>query len=153
MAGLVKAVGEGVDPVSVGRPGARPRGGARMAEEVAVDAAAADAIPDAMPFDEAAALHHDLRHRYHALKDRAHLKAGETLLVLGAAGGVGLAAVELGKAMGARSSPPPPPRRRSSCARHGADGGVVYGRAIRQRRPAALAELFKDADRPATART
>ena len=74
-----------------------------MAEKLAVDAAARCLpIPDAMPFDEAAALILTYGTAFHALKDRARLKGGETVLVLGAAGGVGLAAIELGKRMGAR---------------------------------------------------
>lgn len=73
-----------------------------MAEEVLLPANCLWHIPDAMPHDIAAAFILTYGTSWHALKDRAHLKAGETLLVLGAAGGVGLAAVELGKAMGAR---------------------------------------------------
>jgi NADPH2:quinone reductase len=59
-------------------------------------------IPDAMPFDEASAFILTYGTSYYALKDRGVLKAGETVLILGAAGGVGVAAIELGKAMGAR---------------------------------------------------
>ena len=73
-----------------------------MAEKVAVDQRRVMPIPDAMPFDEAAALLMTYGTTIYALKDRGALKAGETLLVLGAAGGVGSAAVELGKALGAR---------------------------------------------------
>ncbi len=72
------------------------------AEEVAIDASAVVAIPDEMNFTTAAAFLLAYGTSYHALKQRASLQAGETLLVLGAAGGVGLAAVELGKVMGAR---------------------------------------------------
>jgi NADPH2:quinone reductase len=102
IAGIVEAVGEGVDKV---RPGDRVlmgpvRGG--MAEKAVGPAANCWKIPDAMPFDEAAALLFTYGTSQHALQDRALLRPGETLLVLGAAGGVGLAAVELGKAMGAR---------------------------------------------------
>jgi NADPH2:quinone reductase len=72
-----------------------------MAEEVAVDAKRMIRLPDGMPFDEAAAFLMTYGTSHYALKDRGQLKKGEKLLVLGAAGGVGLAAVELGRAMGA----------------------------------------------------
>jgi NADPH2:quinone reductase len=72
-----------------------------MAEEVAVDARRMIKLPDGMPFDEAAAFLMTYGTSHYALKDRAQLRKGEKLLVLGAAGGVGLAAVELGRAMGA----------------------------------------------------
>src|ERR1700678_3949898 len=102
IAGVVEAVGEGVEKV---RPGDRvlmspvPGG---MAQKVVGPAANCWKIPDVMPFDEAAALLLTYGTSQHALQDRAQLRPAETLLVLGAAGGVGLAAVELGKAMGAR---------------------------------------------------
>jgi NADPH2:quinone reductase len=72
-----------------------------MAEEVAVDQKRMNKLPDGMPFDEAAAFLMTYGTSHYALKDRAYLKPGEKLLVLGAAGGVGMAAVELGRAMGA----------------------------------------------------
>jgi NADPH2:quinone reductase len=84
-------------------------------------------IPDAMPFDEAAALLMTYGTSQHALKDRAALRSGETLLVLGAAGGVGLAAVELGKAMGARVIAAASSVEKLGLARdRGADEGVQY---------------------------
>jgi NADPH2:quinone reductase len=83
----------------------------------------------------------------HALKDRARLKAGETLLVLGAAGGVGLSAVELGKAMGARVIAAASSQAKVDLARkHGADAGVVYPPGPFDKASArALADLFKSA--------
>jgi NADPH2:quinone reductase len=102
VAGVVKAVGAGVADV---RPGDRVlamTGIGGFAEEVRAGAAAAVKIPDAMPFDEAAALLMTYGTSHYALVDRAKLRAGETLLVLGAAGGVGLSAVEIGKVLGAR---------------------------------------------------
>ena len=102
LAGVVDAVGAGVENVQVGdRVLLCPaRGG--MAQKAVGSAANCWKIPDAMPFDEAAALLMTYGTSQHALKDRAQLRSGETLLVLGAGGGVGLAAVELGKAIGAR---------------------------------------------------
>ena len=83
----------------------------------------------------------------HALKDRARLKQGETLLVLGAAGGVGLSAVELGKAMGARVVAAASSEEKVALARkHGADAGVVYPPGPFDKAGArALADLFKSA--------
>ncbi|MFZ0268439.1 alcohol dehydrogenase catalytic domain-containing protein, partial [Caulobacter sp.] len=102
VSGVVTAVGEGVTSLKVGQRVLASTGHGGMAEQVALDAVRCTPIPDDMPFDEAAAFILTYGTSYYALKDRGHLKAGETLLVLGAAGGVGLAAVELGKAMGAR---------------------------------------------------
>ena len=82
-----------------------------------------------MPFDEASALILTYGTSYYALKNRADLSPGETLLVLGAAGGVGLAAVELGKAMGARVIAAASSDEKVAFAKeHGADDGVVYPR-------------------------
>jgi NADPH2:quinone reductase len=84
-------------------------------------------IPDAMPFEEAAAFVMTYGTSYYALKDRAALKPGETLLVLGAAGGVGSAAVELGKAVGARVIAAASSQEKVAAAKSwGADEGVVY---------------------------
>lgn len=102
LSGVVKAVGEGVTAPRVGdRVSASLPFGA-MAEVVAVAANRCSVIPDAMPFDQAAALQVTYGTVYYALCGRAEIRAGETLLVLGAGGGIGLAAVELGKALGAR---------------------------------------------------
>ena len=104
-------------------------------------------IPDAMPFDEAAALLMTYGTSQHALKDRAQLRSGETLLVLGAAGGVGLAAVELGKAMGARVVAAASSAEKLALAReHGADEGVQYPLGALDKSAArALTDRFKAA--------
>jgi NADPH2:quinone reductase len=127
VAGVVDAVGEGVTRVRAGdRVMMSPaRGG--MAEKTVGLASNCWKIPDAMPFDEAAALLMTYGTSQHALKDRAQLQSGETLLVLGAAGGVGLAAVELGKTMGARVVAAASSAEKLALARdHGADEGVQY---------------------------
>jgi NADPH2:quinone reductase len=127
VAGVIDAVGEGVAHVRVGdRVMLSPaRGG--MAQKAVGLAGNCWKIPDAMPFDEAAALLMTYGTSQHALKDRAQLKSGETLLVLGAAGGVGLAAVELGKATGARVVAAASTAEKLALARdHGADEGVQY---------------------------
>ena len=102
IAGVVKEVGEGVKHVKPGDEvfGFVLNGG--FAEEVIVPAAACFLKPPAMDFPVAASFMMAYGTSYHALKDRAKLQQGETLLVLGASGGVGLAAVELGKLMGAK---------------------------------------------------
>jgi NADPH2:quinone reductase len=98
-----------------------------MAEKAIADAKDCWKIPDQMPFDEAAALLMTYGTSQHALKDRARLRSGETLLVLGAAGGVGLAAVELGKAAGARVVAAASSAEKLALAQeHGADAGVQY---------------------------
>lgn len=101
VAGIVKEVGEGVKHLKVGDRVIALCGWGGFAEEVAVDARKCAPMHPKMDFATAACLLYNYGTSYHALKDRANLKAGETLLVLGAAGGVGLAAVELGKLMGA----------------------------------------------------
>lgn len=101
-AGHVKALGSGVTGFRVGDAVAGMSTWGSFAEEVAVDAGRCTKIPADLDLTLAAAFGLTYGTSYHALKDRAALAAGETLLVLGAAGGVGLAAVELGKMMGAR---------------------------------------------------
>ncbi|HYG27188.1 MAG TPA: zinc-binding dehydrogenase, partial [Caulobacteraceae bacterium] len=84
-------------------------------------------IPDGMDFETAAALVMTYGTSYYALKDRAQLKAGESLLVLGAAGGVGVAAVELGKAMGAHVIAAASTNDKVQFALEaGADNGLIY---------------------------
>lgn len=101
ISGVVKSVGDGVSQLAVGDKVFGSVGSGGMAEEIATPAVRMTKMPDGMPFDEAAAFLMTYGTSHHALKDRANIKPGEKLLVLGAAGGVGLAAVELGRAMGA----------------------------------------------------
>jgi NADPH2:quinone reductase len=127
MSGLVKEVGEGVKGYQPGdRVIAFTTYGA-FAEEVKVDSSRLVPIPDGMDFNSAAAFLLTYGTSDHALRDRAALKAGETLLVLGAAGGVGLAAIEIAKAMGAKviacaSSAD----KLEVCKQHGADACINY---------------------------
>ena len=129
MSGVVKAVGEGVTHLQVGQRVIGSCGWGGMREEMALEAGRCIPIPDSVPFDEAAAFVMTYGTSYYALKDRADPKPGEKLLVLGAAGGVGIAAVELGKAMGleviaACSSQ----EKVDFCLSKGADKGLVYDR-------------------------
>ena len=101
LSGIVAEVGAGVAHVKVGdRVIAFVAQGA-FAEQAVAAAAAVMPMPPGMDFDIAAAITLTYGTSHHAVVDRAQLKAGETMLVLGAAGGVGLAAIEIGKAVGA----------------------------------------------------
>ena len=102
IAGVVSEVGPGVEAPGVGDRVVVPTGWGGMAERVAVPAAAAVPLPDELDIVAAAGFLYAYGTSHYALKERAHLAPGETLLVLGASGGVGLAAVELGVRMGAR---------------------------------------------------
>jgi len=102
LAGVVLALGEGATGVQVGQRVLASCVCGAFAEQVLVDARHILPMPDDLGFDVAAAFMLAYGTSYHALKGRAQLKAGETLLVLGASGGVGLAAVQIGKALGAR---------------------------------------------------
>lgn len=101
-AGVVAEVGEKVSHLKPGDRVMALTGWGSFAEQVAVPAYNVLPMPDAMDYATAAAFSMTYGTSMHALKQRANLQAGETLLVLGASGGVGLAAVEIGKAMGAR---------------------------------------------------
>jgi NADPH:quinone reductase len=102
VAGIVKAVGEGVRHLKVGDRVFALAGWGGYAEEVLLDAKRCFPTLPNMDFVTAASVMYNYGTSYHALKDRAQLQKGETLLVLGAGGGVGLAAVELGRIMGAK---------------------------------------------------
>ncbi|MCU0470563.1 MAG: NADPH:quinone oxidoreductase family protein [Arcicella sp.] len=102
VSGIIKEVGERVSHLKVGDKVFSLTGFGGFAEEVVADAKTTLRMPEGMDFITASSVMYTYGTSYHALKNRAVLQAGETLLVLGAAGGVGLAAVELGKIMGAR---------------------------------------------------
>ena len=102
LSGEILELGEGVTGLSVGDRVIAGGGHGGLAEEVVVSATGLRSVPTGMSMSQAAAWSTTYGTSYHALKQRGALQPGETLLVLGAGGGVGLAAVELGKAMGAR---------------------------------------------------
>src|SRR5512134_3072591 len=102
LAGVVVEVGTDVRGFQPGDRVIAIAGWGGFAEECAVDAGRVTPLPGGMDFETGAAFLFTYETSLHALRDRGCLEAGETLLVLGAAGGVGLAAVEIGKAMGAR---------------------------------------------------
>lgn len=127
LAGTIAAIGAGVAGFAVGQRVLASTGWGGLAEQVAVPAQRCIPIPDAMPFDEAAAFLMTYGTSHYALKNRAGLAQGETLLVLGAAGGVGIAAVELGKAMGARVIAAVSSQDKLNFAKScGADDGIIY---------------------------
>lgn len=127
LAGVVKAVGEGIRHVQVGQPVLAFTGWGGFAEEVLADSKQVIPLPPGVDFTVAAAFMMTYGTSFHALKDRAHIQPGETLLVLGAAGGVGLAAIELGKKMGARViAAASTAEKLAVCREHGADDLINY---------------------------
>ena len=126
-AGIVSAVGDRVENISVGDRVFAMTGMGAFSEKISAHNSSVVKIPDNMGFEAAAALPMTYGTSLYALKQRANLKAGETLLVLGAAGGVGLASVELGKAMGARVIAAASTNEKVNlCIQHGADEGFIY---------------------------
>ncbi|PWR20280.1 NADPH:quinone oxidoreductase family protein [Zavarzinia aquatilis] len=139
-AGVVTEVGERVSGFAVGDRVIVMTGWGAFAEEIAVTPDRLAPLPPSMSFEEGAAFLMTYATSHHALKQRARLQKGETLLVLGAAGGVGLAAVELGKAMGARVIAGVSTDEKAELAkRHGADEAIVYSREGLRERLKALA--------------
>ncbi len=127
VSGIVKSLGEGVTNLTIGQRVIGSCGWGGMREELVLEAARCIPIPDSVPFDEAAAFVMTYGTSYYALKERADPKPGEKLLVLGAAGGVGIAAVELGKAMGLEVIAACSTQEKVDfCLSKGADSGLVY---------------------------
>lgn len=143
VAGTIDALGEGVSGLWIGQRVIGFLGWGGLAESVVAPAARVIPIPDAMPLETAAGFLLTYATSHHALKDVAKLRAGETLLVLGAAGGVGLAAVELGVAASARVIAAVSSEAKADAARaHGAHDTVVYAATPD---PKVLAAQFKAA--------
>ena len=150
IAGEVIAAGE---DVSGWQPGDRiiaALGFGGLAEQVIVPASRAIPLPAERSFEDGSALLMTYATAIHALVDRGRLGAEQTLLVLGAAGGVGIAAVEIGKALGARVIAAVSSEEKADVAlQAGADSAVIYPTG--QADPKALSQLFKDAVGPAGA--
>ncbi|MGE5600397.1 MAG: NADPH:quinone oxidoreductase family protein [Pseudomonadota bacterium] len=153
IAGEIEAIGEGVQGWTVGDRVIAVTGFGGLAEKVVVPARAAYRLPEERSFEEGAALLLTYATSIHALLDRGKLQAGQTLLVLGAAGGVGLAAVELGKAYEARVIAAVSSEEKAQAARDaGADEAVVYPQGpFDKDGQKVLAQLFKEAVGPAGA--
>jgi NADPH2:quinone reductase len=130
VAGVVRQVGPGVEGFEAGSRVIGSTGSVGgMAELALTRADSTVALPAGADPSDAAGLLYGYGTSYHALADRARLAAGETLVVLGAAGGVGLAAVELGRAMGARViAAASSPDKLAVCVEHGADATIDYSR-------------------------
>ena len=126
-AGIISEVGEDVTKFKVGDKVFAMTGTGAFAEKILAHEASCMLIPDSMDYDSAAALSMTYGTSLYALKQRANIKPGETLLVLGASGGVGIAAIELGKAMGAKVIAAASTQDKvDMCMTHGADEGFIY---------------------------
>jgi len=127
VAGVIKEVGEGVTSVKPGDRVMASLGNGGFVEEGVVDASRCIPMPDNLDFDVAASFFTTYGTSYYALKDRGNLKPGEKLVVLGAAGGVGISAVEIGHAMGAYVVAGASTQEKVDLAKkYGADEGFVY---------------------------
>ena len=126
-AGTIKALGEGVTGWKIGDRVIAAATWGGYAQELATDAGRLFAMPDSMDYVSASAFLLTYGTSYHALKDRARIRPGETLLVLGASGGVGLSAVQIGKAMGARViAAASTEAKLEVCRQNGADETINY---------------------------
>ena len=150
VAGTVEAIGEGVSGWSGGDRLIAMIGHGGLQEKVVIASGQAVPLPPERSFEDGSALILTYATSIHALLDRGRLKAGETLLVLGAAGGVGLAAVELGKAYGARVVAAVSSEEKAEVARGaGADLAIVYPAGPFDKDGSkALAQMFKEAVGP-----
>ena len=127
VAGVIKDLGDGVTMFKPGEKVMAITGYGGFAQEVKADARRVLKLPPSMDFRTAAAFGLAYATSDHALRDRGALKAGDTLLVLGASGGVGLAAIEIGKAVGARViACASTDEKLAVCREHGADATINY---------------------------
>lgn len=150
ISGVIEALGEGVEGFKIGDKVLAGIGNGGLAEKIVVPAGRMFAVPDGVPFEKAASLLMTYGTTIHGLKDRGHIKAGDTVLILGAAGGVGLAAVELAKAYGARVVAAVSSEAKGDVAKQaGADAVVIYPReAMDKDASKELANAFKAACGP-----
>ena len=150
ISGTVAALGEGVSGWQVGDRVIAGIGAGGLREQVVVPAARLFKVPEGIDLVQASALLMTYGTTIHGLKDRGDIKAGDTVLVLGAAGGVGLSAVELAKAYGARVVAAVSTEEKGEVAKKaGADEIVIYPRApFDKDQSKALAQQFKDAVGP-----
>ena len=150
ISGTIAALGEGVAGWQVGDRVIAGTGSGGLREQVTVAAARLFKVPDGIDLIQASALLMTYGTTIHALKDRGDVAAGQTVLVLGAAGGVGLSAVELAKAYGCRVVAAVSTEEKGKAARKaGADAVVIYSRPpFDKDQSKALAQQFKDAVGP-----
>jgi NADPH2:quinone reductase len=144
IAGEVEAIGEGVTGFSVGDRILALTGSGGFATHLCIPASIALKIPDEMPYDHAACFIFTYGTSYHAIKDRGQVQPGESLFILGAAGGVGAAAIELGKAAGARVIAGVSSEEKAEFARQlGADDVLIYPRTLDRDAQKALSKQIK----------
>lgn len=144
VAGEIEAVGEDVKGLAVGDRVLALTGFGGFSTHVVIDAPKVIQIPDAMPYEDAACLVLTYGTSHHALKDRAQIQEGETLFILGAAGGVGAAAIELAKARGARVIAGVSSEEKAAfCRELGADETLIYPREMDKPGQKAFSEQIK----------
>jgi len=150
IAGTIEALGEGVEGYKVGDAVMAGIGNGGLAEKVVVPAGRMFPVPGGVPHEKAAALLMTYGTTIHGLKDRGHIKQGDTVLILGAAGGVGLSAVELAKAFGARVvAAVSSPEKGEVARKAGADDVVIYPRGEMDKAASKeLSQKFKEACGP-----
>ena len=150
ISGTIAALGEGVTGWQVGDRVIAGVGSGGLREQVTIAAARLFRVPEGIDLVQASALLMTYGTTIHALKDRGAIAEGQTVLVLGAAGGVGLSGVELAKAYGCRVVAAVSSEEKAAAAREaGADEVVIYGRApFDKDQSKALAQQFKDAVGP-----
>ncbi|WP_299145321.1 NADPH:quinone oxidoreductase family protein [uncultured Tateyamaria sp.] len=144
VAGVIEAVGENVSHLQPGDRVLAMTGFGGFTTHLCAAANACVKLPDTMPFDEAACFLFTYGTSHYALKNRGELQSGETLLILGAAGGVGAAAIELGKAAGARViAAVSSDEKAAFCKELGADETIMYPRDMDKAAQKALSAEIK----------
>ncbi len=146
IAGVIKSVGEGVGGLTVGDRVIGLCGNGGLAEKVAVPASNVFKMPDDMSFADGASLLMTYGTSAHALKDRAHIKPGDNVLILGGAGGIGISAIELVKAWGGRAIAGVSSEAKADVVREaGADDAIIYPyQPLDRDASKSLAEAFKE---------
>ncbi len=145
VSGIIEAIGESVNGFAIGDRVIAIPGFGGFVSHICVPATKVLKISDNMPFDEAACFIFTYGTSHYALRERANLAAGETLLITGAAGGVGAAAIELGKALGAKVIAAVSSKEKSDfCKSLGADATIIYPRVMDRNTQKALSASVKD---------
>ena len=145
VAGIVEAVGKNINNFAVGDRVLAIPGFGGFVSHIVVTPNKAMKIPDTMAFEDAACFVFTYGTSHYALRDRGYLKAGETLLISGAAGGVGVAAIEIGKAMGARVIAAVSSQEKADfCRQVGADDAIIYPKDMDRDAQRALSGAIKN---------
>ena len=145
VAGIIEAIGKDVDNFTEGERVLAVPGFGGFVSHITVDADKVVKIPDKMPFEDAACFIFTYGTSHYALRDRGNLKAGETLLISGAAGGVGVAAIEIAKAMGAKVIAAVSSQEKADfCRQIGADDAIIYPKKMDKDAQKALSNNIKN---------